>query len=80
MARRLGGSIRHHEGSSRARRCGENGVSYIWRSSEHRLVIADTREKLTCGVGASEMVLATEPQTGETSAREVRKAERRSGE
>ena len=80
MARRRGGSIRHHERSRRARRCGEDGVSYVWRSSEHRLVIADTREKSTCGVGASGMVLATDPQTGETSAREVRRVERRSGE
>jgi hypothetical protein len=34
MARRLGGNRKHHE-SSCARRCCEDGVSYLVRSSDH---------------------------------------------
>jgi hypothetical protein len=82
MVRRLGGNRRHHESSSRARRCGEDEVSYLLRSSDPwdpRHVMADATERPRSEVEAGDEVLATNPQTGETSAREVRNVERRSG-
>jgi hypothetical protein len=41
--------------------------------------MADATERPISEVEAGDEVLATDPQSGETSAREVRKVERRSG-
>jgi hypothetical protein len=38
MARGLRGNRKHHESSSRARSCGEDGVSYLLRSSDDGVV------------------------------------------
>ena len=43
MARRLGGNRTNHESSSRARRCGEDGVSCLLRPSDHGCEAGDGR-------------------------------------
>jgi hypothetical protein len=67
MTRRIGGNRRHHKSSSRARRCGEDGVSYLLRSSDPwdpGEVMADATEKPVSEVEAGDEVLATNSREG----------------
>jgi hypothetical protein len=71
MARRLGGNRGTHESSSRARRCGEDGVSYLLRASDawdRGQVMADATEKPVSEVEAGDEVLATNSREGAENA------------